>query len=134
MPYEQQRLRASRFSRCPVWSPGSAPWLIVADDPGAGNGWFWPGLVALALGLAILLWCVAEFYLSGSCCSKSRGWRGRFRSNGLPTGRLCRDWFRVSVQEHGRRDAADNHDRVVLLGRDQALRCPPVESRHHGRA
>ncbi len=45
---------------------GLIPWLIVsANRFEPTNGWFWPGLGVLSTGLAILLWCVRDFYVTG---------------------------------------------------------------------
>jgi protein-S-isoprenylcysteine O-methyltransferase Ste14 len=53
------------FLALPGVVAGLLPWLIVASDPGQGDGWFWPGLLVLAVGLAVLLWCVRDFYVTG---------------------------------------------------------------------
>jgi protein-S-isoprenylcysteine O-methyltransferase Ste14 len=44
---------------------GLVPLIILTDDLDAGSGWFWPGLGLQVSGLAILLWCVRDFYVSG---------------------------------------------------------------------
>lgn len=44
---------------------GLIPWLIVSSASRANAGWFGPGIVLLAAGLAVLLWCVRDFYLAG---------------------------------------------------------------------
>lgn len=40
------------------------PWILISVDPWRGEGWAW-GFVVLGCGLAILLWCVRDFYVSG---------------------------------------------------------------------
>ena len=45
---------------------GLIPWLIVSSNrPEPFDGWLWPGLGVLSTGLAILLWCVRDFYVTG---------------------------------------------------------------------
>ena len=45
---------------------GLIPWLIVSSNGfELTNGWLWPGLAVLSTGLAILLWCVRDFYVTG---------------------------------------------------------------------
>jgi protein-S-isoprenylcysteine O-methyltransferase Ste14 len=45
---------------------GLIPWLIVSsNDFEPTDGWPWPGLGVLSTGLAILLWCVRDFYVTG---------------------------------------------------------------------
>lgn len=43
---------------------GLVPLLLVRSDPWRGRGWT-PGIIILAVGLAILLWCVYAFYQRG---------------------------------------------------------------------
>lgn len=42
----------------------AAPAAIAAFDP-MGGGFFAPGLALMALGAALLLWCVRDFYVAG---------------------------------------------------------------------
>lgn len=45
---------------------GLIPWLIVSSNrPEPFAGWLWPGVGLLSTGLAILLWCVRDFYVTG---------------------------------------------------------------------
>lgn len=45
---------------------GLIPWLIVSSNrPEPFDGWLWPGVGLLSTGLAILLWCVRDFYVTG---------------------------------------------------------------------
>ncbi|HYN06983.1 MAG TPA: isoprenylcysteine carboxylmethyltransferase family protein [Vicinamibacterales bacterium] len=53
------------FLALPGVVAGLLPWMIVSNDPGRGDGWFWPGLLVLAVGLSVLLWCVRDFYVTG---------------------------------------------------------------------
>ncbi len=42
----------------------AVPWAIAALDPWRGSGWP-PGVMMASLGLALLLWCVRDFYVAG---------------------------------------------------------------------
>jgi protein-S-isoprenylcysteine O-methyltransferase Ste14 len=53
------------FLALPGIVAGLLPWLIVTNDPGRGDGWYLPGLVLSGAGLAVLLWCVRDFYVTG---------------------------------------------------------------------
>jgi protein-S-isoprenylcysteine O-methyltransferase Ste14 len=53
------------FLALPGVVAGLLPWLIVSNDTGRGNGWFWLGLLVFAVGLSLLLWCVRDFYVTG---------------------------------------------------------------------
>ena len=44
---------------------GLVPWLMVSGRFDPASGWFWPGLGVLSVGLAVLLWCVRDFYVTG---------------------------------------------------------------------
>jgi protein-S-isoprenylcysteine O-methyltransferase Ste14 len=53
------------FVTLPGMVAGLIPWLIVSSDGRANAGWFGPGVALLAAGLAVLLWCVRDFYVAG---------------------------------------------------------------------
>jgi len=71
-------LRAlAAFVALPGMVAGLIPWLIVSSDSRATADWFGPGIALLAAGLAVLLWCVRDFYVAG----KER-WRRGIRRRG----------------------------------------------------
>jgi len=43
---------------------GLVPWLLYFIDPWRGEGYTF-GVVVMAVGLFLLLWCVRDFYISG---------------------------------------------------------------------
>jgi protein-S-isoprenylcysteine O-methyltransferase Ste14 len=53
------------FLALPGVVAGLVPWLIVSNDRGRGEGWSAAGLVVSGAGLALLLWCVRDFYVTG---------------------------------------------------------------------
>jgi protein-S-isoprenylcysteine O-methyltransferase Ste14 len=59
-------LRAlASFLALPGVVAGLLPWLIVSNDPGRGERWFWPGVIVFGVGFVVLLWCVRDFYATG---------------------------------------------------------------------
>ncbi len=52
------------FLMVPVIVTGLIPFLLFSYDPYRISGSLW-GLISLAIGLVILLWCVRDFYSQG---------------------------------------------------------------------
>jgi protein-S-isoprenylcysteine O-methyltransferase Ste14 len=52
------------FLALPVLVAGLVPWFLVRGEPWRGEGSA-AGALVLAVGLALVLWCVRDFYVSG---------------------------------------------------------------------